>query len=168
MRAAWHDRNPMKPLENDTAPVRLGTAAELLAYLAVAPLLACFAALVALPGYAAHELAQRAAIAWGAVLLAGGGTVHFGLALAGRLPATAVSLSAAALPALAAAAAVLLGGQRALALLAVAVGVFWLYEHRALGTQLPPAYLALRRNLSLAAAALLALTMIACDAVGLV
>jgi hypothetical protein len=157
----------MKPLENDSAPGRLGTAAELLGYLAVAPLLACFAAVLALPGYGAHELAQRAAIAWGAVLLAFGGAVHFGLALAGRLPATAARLAVAALPALAAAAAVLLGGQRALALLAVSVGLFWLYEHRSLGPQLPPAYLALRRNLSLATATLLALTMIASDAAGL-
>jgi hypothetical protein len=156
----------VKPLENDTAPVPLGTAAELLGYLAVAPLLACFAAVVALPGYAAHELAQRASIAWGAVLLAFGGAVHFGLALAGRLPATAAR-AAAALPALAAAAAVLLGGQRALALLTVAVGLFWLYEHRVLGAQLPSAYLTLRRNLSLATATLLALTMIASDAAGL-
>lgn len=157
----------MKPLENDSAPVPLGTAAELLGYLAVAPLLACLAAVVALPGYAAHELAQRASIAWGAVLLACGGAVHFGLALAGRLPATAARTAAAALPALAAAAAVLIGGQHALALLTVAVGLFWLYEHRVLGAQLPPAYLTLRRNLSLATATLLALTMIASDTVGL-
>jgi Protein of unknown function (DUF3429) len=157
----------MQPLENDIAPVRLGTAAELLGYLAVAPLLVCFAAVVALPGYAAHELAQRAAIAWGAVLLAFGGAMHFGLALAGRLPATAVRLAAATLPALAAAAALLIGGQHALALLAVSVGLFWLYEHRSLGPQLPAAYLALRRNLSLATATLLALTMIASDAAGL-
>jgi hypothetical protein len=157
----------VKPLENDTAHVRLGAAAELLGYLAVAPLLVCFAAVVALPGYAAHELAQRASIAWGAVLLAFGGAVHFGLALAGRLPATAARIAAAALPALAAAAAVLIGGQRALALLTVAVGLFWLYEHRTLGAQLPPAYLTLKRNLSLATATLLALTMIASDAAGL-
>jgi hypothetical protein len=157
----------VKPLENDTAPVPLGTAAELLGYLAVAPLLVCLAAVVALPGYAAHELAQRASIAWGAVLLAFGGAVHFGLALAGRLPATAARTAAAALPALVAAAAVLIGGQHALALLTVAVGLFWLYEHRVLGAQLPPAYLILRRNLSLATATLLALTMIASDAAAL-
>ncbi|HEV2286670.1 MAG TPA: DUF3429 family protein [Steroidobacteraceae bacterium] len=157
----------MKPLQHDTAPARLGTAAELLGYLAVAPLLACLAAVMALPGYAAQELAQRAAIAWGAVLLVCGAAVHFGLALAGRFPATAGRMAAATLPALAAAAAVLLGGQRALALLTVAGGLFWLYEHRALGAELPAAYLTLRRNLSLATAALLALVMIASDAAGL-
>lgn len=156
----------MKPLQHDAAPVP-GTAAGLLGYLAVAPLLACLAAVMALPGYAAHELAQRAAIAWGAVLLVFGAAVHVGLALAGRLPATAVRMTAATLPALAAAAALLIGGQRALALLTVAGGLFWLYEHRAPGAGLPPAYLSLRRNLSLATATLLALIMIASDAAGL-
>jgi len=156
----------MKPLQHDAAPVP-ATAAGLLGYLAVAPLLACLAAVTALPGYAAHELAQRAAIAWGAVLLVFGAAVHVGLALAGRLPATAVRMTAATLPALAAAAAVLIGGQRALALLVVAGGLFWLYEHRAPGAGLPPAYLTLRRNLSLATATLLALIMIASDAAGL-
>ena len=158
----------MKPLETDTAPAPLGTAAELLGYFAVVPLLGCFAAVAALPEYAQRELAQRAAIAWGAVLLAFSGAVHFGLALAGRAPASAPRLAAATLPAVVAAVAVLLGGQHALALLAVGGGVFWLYEHRALGARLPAGYLALRRNLTLASCTLLALTMIASDTAGLI
>ncbi|MGB6603597.1 MAG: hypothetical protein WBE65_04820, partial [Steroidobacteraceae bacterium] len=64
-------------------------------------------------------------------------------------------------------AAVLAGGQRGLALLVVGFGLFWLYEHRALGALLPPPYLSLRRNLSLAICMLLALTMIASDAAAL-
>ena len=171
-RRAWHDRiphdrNPVKPLEHHTAPERLGSAAELLGYLAVAPLIAALACVVLLPGYAGRDLAQRAAIAWGAVLLAFAGAVHFGLTLAGRLQAVPWRLAAAAAPALAAAAAVLVGGQRALALLVVGCGVFWLYEHRVLGAALPPQYLALRRNLSLAICTLLALIMIASDTAGL-
>jgi len=158
----------VKPLETDSAPARLGTATELLGYLAVAPLLGCFAAVAALPEYAQRELAQRAAIAWGAVLLAFSGAVHFGLALAARAPASPLRLATAALPAVVAAGAVLLGGQRALALLTVGCGAFWLYEHRLLGAQLPPGYLALRRNLSLATCTLLALTMIAADGAGLI
>ena len=157
----------MEPLENDAASGRLGTTAELLGYLALAPFIACLACEATLPGYAGRELAQRGAIAWGAVLLACVGAVHWGLALAGRLPSTPARMAAAAAPVVAAAAAVLLGGQRALALLTVGFGLFWLYEHRSLGKVLPPAYLGLRRNLSLATATLLALTMIASDAAGL-
>lgn len=152
-------------MENDTA--RLSSAAELLGYLAVAPLLVCFGCVVALSGYPDRELAQRGAIAWGAVLLGCTGAVHWGLALAGRLPATAARTAAAAVPAIVATVAVLLGGQRALALLVVGFGVFWLYEHRSLGALLPPAYLGLRRNLSLATVSVLALTLIASDAAGL-
>lgn len=155
----------VKPLENDIA--RLSSAAELLGYLTVAPLLACLAGVVALPGYAGRELAERGAIAWGAVLLACTGAVHGGLALAGRLPATAARTVAAAAPAIVAAVAVILGGQHALALLVVGFGIFWLYEHRSLGAQLPPAYLSLRRNLSLATVSVLALTLIATDSAGL-
>jgi Protein of unknown function (DUF3429) len=155
----------VKPLENDIA--RLSSAAELLGYLTVAPLLVCLGCVAALSGYPDRELAQRGAIAWGAVLLGCTGAVHWGLALAGRLPATAVRSAVAAAPAIVAAAAVLVGGQRALALLVVGFGLFWLYEHRVLGALLPPAYLSLRRNLSLATVSLLALTLIASDAAGL-
>jgi Protein of unknown function (DUF3429) len=155
----------VETLENDTA--RPAPAAQLLGYLALAPLLACLACVALLPRYTGRELAQRGAIAWGAVLLACGGAVHWGLALAGRLPSTPARTAASAAPAIVAAVAVLVGGQRALALLVVGVGVFWLYEHRSLGTLLPPAYLSLRRNLSVATATLLALTLIACDAAGL-
>jgi hypothetical protein len=155
----------VETLENDT--VRPAPAAQLLSYLAVAPLLACLACVALLPGYTGRELAQRGAIAWGAVLLACAGAVHWGLALAGRLPSTPVRTAASAAPAIVAAVAVLVGGQRALALLVVGFGVFWLYEHRSLGSLLPPAYLSLRRNLSVATATLLALTLIASDAAGL-
>ena len=157
----------MEPLDNDTTPARLGTAAELLGYLALAPLIACLACEATLAGYAGRELAQRGAIAWGGMLLASAGAVHWGLALADRLPSTPARMAAASAPVLVAAAAVLLGGQRALALLVVGFGLFWLYEHRSLGHLLPPAYLSLRRNLSLATCTLLALTMIASGAAGL-
>jgi hypothetical protein len=154
----------VETLRNDSRPA---PTAELLSYLAVAPLLACLACVALLGGYPGRELAQRAAIAWGAVLLGCTGAVHWGLALAGRLPATPLRTAAAAAPAAVATLAVIAGGQRALALLVVGFGVFWLYEHRSLGALLPAAYLGLRRNLSVAICALLALTLIASDAVGL-
>jgi hypothetical protein len=157
----------VRPLQNDAAPARIGTAAELAGYLAVAPLIACLAGVALHSGYAGRELAQRGAVAWGAVLLAFTGAVHWGLALAGRVPSSPARMAAAAAPALVAAAAVLIGGQPALALLVVGFGVFWLYEHRSLGATMPAAYLGLRRNLSLAACTLLALIMIASDAAGL-
>jgi len=157
----------VKPLEGNSASVRLGTVAELLGYLAVAPLIVCLAGEALLAGYTGRELAQRGAIAWGAVLLASAGAVHWGLALAGLVPATAARLAVAAAPTVVAAAAILIGGQRALALLTVGFGLFWLYEHRSLGSVLPGAYLGWRRNSSLATCTLLALTMIASDAAGL-
>jgi hypothetical protein len=152
---------------NGAGETRLASAAEWSGYLGVAPLIVCLAAVGLLPGYAGRELAQRVAIAWGAVLLACAGAVHLGLALAGRLPWEGLRAGTALAPALVGAAAVVVGGQRALALLVVGHGGLWLYEHRSLGRQLPGAYLGLRRQLALAICMLLALTMFVSDAAGL-
>ena len=54
-----------------------------------------------------------------------------------------------------------------LALLVAGFGLFWIYEHRRCGADLPPDYLRMRRNLSLAVCSMLALTMILSDSVGL-
>jgi hypothetical protein len=120
-----------------------------------------------LPDYAARELSQRGTLAWGGVVLAAAGALHWGLMLAGHLRASAPAVAAAFTPALCGAAGILLGGQRGLALLTVGFGVFWLYEHRVLGAQLPPAYLDLRRHLSVAICVLLAMTMFVAEAHGL-
>jgi hypothetical protein len=157
----------VEPPDNGSAAARPNMTAEWLGYLGLAPLVLCLAGVGLLPDYAGRELAQRIALAWGAVLLAFTGAIHFGLALAGRLPWEPRRVGAAVLPAVVGAAAVLSGGQRGLALLVVGFGLFWLYEHRTLGALLPPAYLSLRRNLSLAICMLLALTMIASDAAAL-
>ena len=153
--------------ENNAAATRLNTAAEWAGYLGVAPFVLCLAGVGLLPDYSARELMQRIALAWGAVLLAFTGAVHWGLAIAGRLPWDAARAGGALAPALLGAIAVVLGGQRGLALLVVGFGGFWLYEHRALGARLPPAYLSLRRRLTLAICIVLALTMFASDAAGL-
>ena len=84
---------------NGSAAARLNTVAEWLGYLGVAPLVLCLAGVGLLPDYRARELAQRIALAWGAVLLAFTGAVHLGLALAGRLPWEPRRVGAAALPA---------------------------------------------------------------------
>jgi hypothetical protein len=154
-------------VHNNAGMTRLEPAAEWAGYLGIVPLIACLVGLGLLPGYAGRELAQRGAIAWGAVLLAFVGAVHLGLSLAGRLQWESVRVLGALAPALIGAAAILLGGQRALALLVVGHGVLWLYEHRSLGARLPPAYLAMRRALSLATCILLALTMFISDQAGL-
>ncbi|HTC14925.1 MAG TPA: DUF3429 domain-containing protein [Steroidobacteraceae bacterium] len=153
--------------EHSAGPARLGSTAEWLGYAAIAPFVLCLAGVGLLPSHAQQEMAQRVAIAWGAVLLAASAAVHWGLALAGRLPRGPRQLLAAVLPPLTAAGAVLIGGQRALALLVVGFGGFWLYEHRALGVALPSGYLLLRRSLTLAICMLLALTMFASDSAGL-
>jgi Protein of unknown function (DUF3429) len=153
--------------ENGAGTNRLNSAAEWASYLGLAPLVLCLAGVGLLSDYAARELAQRCAIAWGAVLLAFAGAVHFGLALAGRLPWGRAVIGGALAPALVGAAAVVAGGQHGLALLVAGCGGFWLYEHRRLGNQLPAAYLNLRRQLALATCMLLALTLFASDAAGL-
>jgi uncharacterized protein DUF3429 len=142
-------------------------AADWAGYLLTAPLVVSLAGVGLLPSYAQQELAQRVAIAWGAVLLASAGAVHWGLALAGRLPWTGGRRAAAVTPALVAAFGAVIGGQHGLALLAVGFGLFWLYERRSLEAQLPAAYLSLRRHLTLANSLLLAVTMLVSDAAGL-
>ncbi len=150
------------------AVTRLNTIAEIVSYAGVAPFILCLLGVAMLPGYEQRELAQRIAISYGAVVLAFVGAVHWGLALAGQLAWSPLRIGGAVVPALLGVAATLLGGQRALALLVVGFGVFWLYEHRSVGAELPPAYLSLRRNLSLVVCALLAFTMILSDTAGLV
>ncbi len=119
------------------------------------------------PDYEQRLLAQQIAVAYGAAVLASLGGIHWGLALARRLDWTALRVAGAVLPAVCSVAAIVLSGERGLALLVVALGIFWLYEHRALGADLPVDYLQLRRNLTLAGCCLLAITMILSDSVGL-
>jgi hypothetical protein len=147
---------------------RLNTTAEAVSYAGVVPFVLCLLGVALLPNYGLRELAQRIAISYGAVVLAFVGAVHWGLSLAGTLGWRPARIAGSILPALVGAAATVIGGQRGLALLVVGFGVFWLYEHRSVGTELPAAYLSLRRNLSLVVCTLLAITMIISDTAGLV
>jgi hypothetical protein len=147
---------------------RLNTTAEVVSYAGVVPFVLCLLGVALLPNYGLRELAQRIAISYGAVVLAFVGAVHWGLALAGTLAWRPARIAGSILPALIGAAGTVIGGQRGLALLVVGFGVFWLYEHRSVGTELPAAYLSLRRNLSLVVCTLLAITMIISDTAGLV
>ena len=147
--------------------ISLSAPAEAAGYAGMLPFIASLAGMGLLPNIEHRELAQHIAIAWGAVVLSFVGATHWGLALAGRLAWSMQRVVASILPALVGAAAVVLNGQRALGLLVVGFGVFWLYEHRRVGEELPQDYLRLRRNLSVAVCALLALTMILSESVGL-
>jgi hypothetical protein len=153
--------------ENDSGTTPLNTLSERAGYVGVAPLVLCLAGVGLLPAYTWQELAQRAALAWGAVLLAAAAAVHWGLALAGRLPAGRSRIAGLLVAALVGAGGVVVGGQRGLALLVVGHGGFWFYEKHALGSRLPAAYLALRRPMTFAICMLLALTMFVSDAAGL-
>jgi hypothetical protein len=146
---------------------RLPATAEIAGYVGVVPFILCLLGECLLPGYGQRDLAQRIAIAYGAVVLTFAGAVHWGLALSGRLVWRPVRVIGASTPALVAAAAVVIGGQHGLALLVVGLGMFWLYEHRELGKELPMQYVNLRRNLSLAVCVLLALTLMLSENAGL-
>ncbi len=166
-RPGGYARSCIIPAVRRTDTSILPPSAEIAGYAGVAPFALCLLGVGVLPEYAQRELAQRIAVAYGAVVLTFVGGVHWGLALAGRMPWRPVRILGAIAPALVAAAAVVMGGQRGLALLVVGLGVFWLYEHRKVGPELPDEYLSLRRNLSLGACILLALTLMLSDNAGL-
>jgi hypothetical protein len=153
--------------ENDTRTTQFNPMPEWAGYLGVAPLVLCLAGVGLLPEYAWQELAEHTAIAWGAVLLAAVAAVHWGLALAGKLPAAHARVAVVLAAAVAGTGAVVVGGQRGLALLVVGHGGFWLYEKHVLGARLPAGHLALRRPMTFAICMLLALTMFVSDAAGL-
>lgn len=132
-----------------------------LGYAGIVPFVAGALGIALLEGEA-RLLAVRVLSAYGAVILSFLGAVHWGLLLRRPDPPVAARLLAGVLPALAGWIALLLPGRPGLALLVVAFGGFWLYEHRALPDGwLPDGYLRLRRNLSLAVCSLLALGLFA-------
>jgi len=131
-----------------------------LGYAGLLPFVACVLGIALLDG-AARAFAVQALVAYGAVILSFLGAVHWGLLLRAGEPHVQSQLAVGVVPALAGWVALLLPGREALALLVVAFGGFWLYEHRAVGSRLLPAdYLRLRRSLSLAVCALLTLGLL--------
>jgi hypothetical protein len=145
----------------------LAPSAELCAYLGLVPLALAPLGIAFLPSYAGRELSQEIALAYGAVVLAALGAVHWGLALGGRMAWSPQRILGAALPVVCGAVSIAIGGQRGLALVVVSLGFFWLYEHRVVGEELPAAYVRLRRNLTLAGCLLLFVTIVVSDRVGL-
>ncbi|MCU0759385.1 MAG: DUF3429 domain-containing protein [Steroidobacteraceae bacterium] len=145
----------------------LSPLAEWIGYAGLLPFLGAMLGVGLAPGIDQRDLAQRLGIGYGATILSFVGAVHWGLAVAGRWRWSAGVAFGSIAPSVVATLAVLLGGQRGLGLLVVGFGLFWVYEHRRLGASLPPDYVALRRTLSLAVCALLALTMILSERAGL-
>ncbi len=107
------------------------------------------------------SLGLQLATAWGAVILTFVAAVHWGLALAGRLPWSLKTLVGSTLPSVVGAVAVLVGGEKGMALLIIGFGLFWLFEHRAYVDRLPTDYLDLRRVLTLCVCTILVLTAFA-------
>ena len=135
---------------------------RVLGYGGLVPFVAGALLMLAVPDAGTRQLAARALIAYGAVILSFLGGVHWGLVLREAPARAAGMLVAGVLPSLVGWAALLLPFDTAAALQVGAFGAFWLYEHRVLGpTVLPPAYLALRRWLTLVVIASLGLALMA-------
>lgn len=133
-----------------------------LGYGGLLPFVAGALAMLAIPDAETRQLAARALIGYGAVILSFLGGVHWGLVLREAPARAPAMLVAGVLPSLAGWAALLLPFDTAVALQVGAFGAFWLYEHRVLGPAvLPPAYLALRRWLTLVVIAALGLALMA-------
>lgn len=131
-----------------------------LGYAGLLPFVACVLGVVLLDA-AARAFAVQALVAYGAVILSFLGAVHWGLLLRAGEGQVQSRLAFGVVPALAGWVALLLPEREALALLVVAFGGFWLYEHRLVGSRLLPLdYLRLRRSLSLAVCALLTLGLL--------
>jgi hypothetical protein len=148
-----------------SAPTRpepsLPPGASVLGYGGLVPFVVAVLGIALLDGEL-RALAARALLAYGAVILSFLGAVHWGLLLERPVPDAPNRLLAGLLPALAGWVALLLPVRYGLALLVVAFGAFWLYEHRVLGARLlPEPYLGLRRNLTLGVCALLTLGLVA-------
>ncbi|MFZ9903880.1 MAG: DUF3429 domain-containing protein [Steroidobacteraceae bacterium] len=157
-------------IESDSAtatsrPMGLHPRARLAGYLGLLPFMAALLGAMFGDDPFWWQTSERLALGWGAAILGYVSAVHWGLALAGRWPWTAGVVAGSTLPSVLAAVAVVMGGDRGLALLVAGFGIFWLYEHRRYQQSLPADYLALRRNLSLVVCALLTLTAMTLDTV---
>lgn len=137
--------------------------AKPLGYGGLVPFAACALVMLAMPDAGTRDVAGRALVGYGAVILSFLGGVHWGLALRGVAPQRAGGLLAAGVvPSLVGWVALLLAFEQAAAVLVAGFGLFWLYEHRVLGPAvLPPDYLALRRWLTLGVVASMGLALMA-------
>jgi len=157
----------MSNSERIDADPALSAAAIWSGYAGAIPFVVCLLGVLLAPGAVWRLRAQQAAVDYGAVILSFVGALHWGLALGGRLRGDGRTIIASVLPSVVAAFALGLEGQRALSLLVVGFGLFWLYENHQVRDRLPADYLRMRRNLTLVVCGTLALTMFASESVGL-
>jgi hypothetical protein len=139
----------------------VGYGARLAGFLGLAPFGLALLCVTWGAGHGYLDIGRQLAIAWGAVILTFVAAVHWGLALAGRWQWSLSTIVGSTLPSVVGALAVLLGGERGLALLIAGFGLFWLFEHRTHAEHLPGDYLALRRALTLGVCTLLVLVAFA-------
>ena len=134
-----------------------------LGYGGLVPFVACALAMLLLPDLGSRDLAGRVLVGYGAVILSFLGGVHWGLVLRAQTSSRAAGMLAiGVIPSLVGWLTLLLPFETAVAVQVGAFGGFWLYEHRVLGPAVvPPAYLALRRWLTLVACASLGLALMA-------
>jgi hypothetical protein len=147
------------PPPGSSAPLPSWSAS--LGYGGLVPFVACALAML-LPEAGMRDLASRLLVGYGAVILSFLGGVHWGLVLRTSSPRAPGMLAIGILPSLAGWLTLLLPFEKALAAQVAVFGGFWLYEHRILGPDLiPPAYLAMRRWLTLVVIACLGLALMA-------
>lgn len=133
-----------------------------LGYGGLVPFVACAIVMLAIPETDARHFAGRALVGYGAVILSFLGGVHWGLVLRAPSARAAGMLVAGVIPSLVGWASLLLPFETAAALQVAGFGGFWLYEHRVLGPQvLPPAYLGMRRWLTLIVCVSIAMALMA-------
>jgi hypothetical protein len=136
--------------------------AALLGYGGLLPFVGCALGLLLLPEAEMRDLAARVLVGYGAVILSFLGGVHWGLVLGKDSPRAPGVLTIGVLPSLAGWLTLLLPFEKAAAAQVAIFGAFWLYEHRVLGPEIvPPAYLALRRWLTLVAIGALGIALMA-------
>jgi hypothetical protein len=148
---------------NGEATPALPAWARPLGYAGLIPFVACALVMLAVPEAGTRDVAGRALLGYGAVILSFLGGVHWGMVLRGASPQRAGGLLAAGVvPSLVGWVALLLPFEQAAAVLVGGFGLFWLYEHRVLGPAvLPQDYLALRRWLTLGVVASMGLALMA-------
>jgi hypothetical protein len=133
-----------------------------LGYGGLIPFIACALAMLVLPEPDPRRLAGRILVGYGAVILSFLGGVHWGLVLRETGARAAGMLAVGVIPSLVGWLTLLLPFETAVAIQVAAFAGFWLYEHRVLGdAAIPPAYLSLRRMLTLGACASLGLALMA-------
>lgn len=133
-----------------STPATLPSGTQALGYGGLLPFALLTAALWVVGPGPLQQLALRGLLAYGAVILAFLGAVHWGFVLQRPTARAPTLLALGVVPSLVGAATLLMRPEPALVTQMIAFGALWLYEHRVVGEPLlGRPYLDLRRNLTL-------------------